>query len=88
MKGKDSGKQSKGKNVEHLFRIEFDPACGYPDIDSAPNFKNVKLTNDELFDLCQLPSADNSRIVDSFELSGRMREIVMIACIKENKKNK
>ena len=37
-------------------------SCGYPDIDSVPNFKDVKLTKQELFDLCQLPSTDKSLI--------------------------
>ena len=30
--------------------------CSYPDIDSVPDFKDVKLTKEELFDLCQLSS--------------------------------
>jgi hypothetical protein len=71
-----------------FFILFFLSSCGYPDIDSVPNFKNIKLTNDELIDLCQLPSADKSRVVDSFEISGRMRQIVMIACFKEKKKYK
>ena len=37
-------------------------ACGYPDIDSVPSFKDLKLTDVELFDLCQLSSADKSEI--------------------------
>ena len=36
-------------------------SCGYPDIDSVPNFNNVKLTEVELFDLCQLSSTDKSK---------------------------
>jgi hypothetical protein len=35
-------------------------ACGYPDIDSVPSFKDLKLTDEELFDLCQLNSNDKS----------------------------
>lgn len=31
-------------------------SCSYPDIDSVPDFKDLNLTNDELFDLCQLSS--------------------------------
>ena len=27
-------------------------SCGYPDIDSVPDFKNVKITDEELKDLC------------------------------------
>ena len=35
-------------------------SCGYPDIDSVPSFKELKLNEEELFDLCQLNSADKS----------------------------
>ena len=35
-------------------------SCGYPDIDSVPSFKDLKLTDEELFDLCQLNSTDKS----------------------------
>ena len=37
-------------------------SCGYPDIDSVPSFKDLKLTDEELFDLCQLNSTDKSEI--------------------------
>jgi len=37
-------------------------SCGYPDIDSVPSFKDIKLNDGELFDLCQLSSADKSEI--------------------------
>ena len=48
-------------------------SCGYPDIDSVPTFKELELTEEELFDLCQLSSTDKSEI-DS--------------CIKEKINNK
>jgi hypothetical protein len=35
-------------------------SCGYPDIDSVPSFKGLKLSDEELFDLCQLNSTDKS----------------------------
>ena len=35
-------------------------SCAYPDIDSVPNFKDLKLSDEELFDLCQLSSNDKS----------------------------
>ena len=47
-------------------------SCGYPDIDSVPSFKELKLTDEELFDLCQLTSADKNEIDN---------------CIKEKKNN-
>ena len=37
-------------------------SCGYPDIDSVPSFKELKLSDEELFDLCQLSSSDKSEI--------------------------
>ena len=27
-------------------------SCGYPDIDNVPDFKNIKLTSDEINDYC------------------------------------
>ena len=37
-------------------------SCSYPDIDSVPNFKDLKLTDEELFDLCELSSNDKNEI--------------------------
>ena len=37
-------------------------SCGYPDIDSVPSFKELKLSDEELFDLCQLNTTDKSII--------------------------
>ena len=37
-------------------------SCGYPDIDSVPGFNELKLSDEELFDLCQLSSSDKSEI--------------------------
>jgi len=45
-----------------LFTILFLVSCGYPDIDSVPSFKELKLSDEELFDLCQLSSSDKSEI--------------------------
>jgi len=45
-----------------LFFLFLLPSCGYPDIDSVPNFKEVDLTEDEIIDLCQLSSTDKSEI--------------------------
>ena len=36
--------------------------CGYPDIDSVPNFKDIKLTKEELIDLCELSSTDKNEV--------------------------
>ena len=37
-------------------------SCGYPDMDSFTSFNDLKLTDEELFDLCQLNSADKSEV--------------------------
>ena len=33
-------------------------SCGYQDIDSVPDFKNIKLTDEELLDLCNPKTSD------------------------------
>ena len=45
-----------------LFFFLFLASCGYPDIDSVPSFKELKLSDEELFDLCELSSSDKSKI--------------------------
>ena len=37
-------------------------SCSYPDIDSVPDFKDLNLSKEELFDLCQLSSNDKKEI--------------------------
>ena len=45
-----------------IFFLIYLCSCGYPDIDSVPSFKELKLTEEELFDLCQLSSNDKRDI--------------------------
>jgi len=45
-----------------IFFLFYLSSCGYPDIDSVPSFKELKITDEELFDLCQLSSNDKSEI--------------------------
>ena len=45
-----------------FFILFYLSSCGYPDIDSVPSFKQVDLSEEELFDLCQLSSTDRSEI--------------------------
>lgn len=45
-----------------LFILFLLVSCGYPDIDSVPSFKELILSDEELFDLCQLNSTDKSKI--------------------------
>ena len=56
-----------------LFFLLIVVSCGYPDIDTVPSFKDLKLSHEELFDLCQLSSSDKSEIDN---------------CIKEKQTNK
>ena len=42
-------------------------SCNYPDIDSVPNFKDLKLSEEELFDLCELSSSDKNEIETCIE---------------------
>tara|TARA_B100000427_G_C14951066_1_gene352484 strand:- start:210 stop:392 length:183 start_codon:yes stop_codon:yes gene_type:complete len=48
--------------ISIIFFLFYLFSCGYPDIDSVPSFKELKLTDEELFDLCQLSSTDKSSI--------------------------
>ena len=46
--------------VIFFFLIFYLNSCGYPDIDSVPSFDEFNLTDEELFDLCELSSNDKS----------------------------
>ena len=37
-------------------------SCGYPDIDSVPDFKDLKITEEESIDLCKINNSDNEQI--------------------------
>ena len=37
-------------------------SCSYPDIDSVPDFNDLNLSKEELFDLCELSSNDKKDI--------------------------
>ena len=37
-------------------------SCGYPDIDSVPSFKKLKITKEESIDLCKLNNTDNNQV--------------------------
>ena len=50
------------KILFYLILLFFLNSCSYPDIDSVPDFKEIKLTKEELIDLCQLSSNDKSEI--------------------------
>ena len=37
-------------------------SCGYPDVDSVPDFNKIKLTGDELIDYCSSINLDKKNI--------------------------
>ncbi len=37
-------------------------SCGYPDIDSVPDFKDTKLNDEELLDYCSISNTDKKDI--------------------------
>ena len=37
-------------------------SCGYPDIDNVPDFKDAKLTDEELLDFCSISNTDKKDI--------------------------
>ena len=39
-------------------------SCGYPDIDTVPNFKDVIITEKEAIDLCKINNSDNEQIAN------------------------
>tara|TARA_Y100000590_G_scaffold466143_1_gene640577 strand:- start:8187 stop:8354 length:168 start_codon:yes stop_codon:yes gene_type:complete len=45
-----------------LFFIFFLFSCGYPDVDSVPEFKKIQLSDEELIELCSSKSSDNNII--------------------------
>ena len=48
--------------LEYLLFIFLIVSCGYPDIDSVPNFENTKLTKEESIDLCKLSNTDSTEL--------------------------
>ena len=49
--------------IAYLFLISFlIISCGYPDIDSVPNFENIKLSKEEAIDFCNLSNTDSIQL--------------------------
>ena len=42
-------------------------SCGYPDIDTVPDFKDVNITDKEAIDLCKINNSDNEQITKCLE---------------------
>ena len=49
-------------NFFYLFLFFFLFSCGYPDIDSVPDFKDAIITKEESIDLCKLSNSDINEI--------------------------
>tara|TARA_B100000989_G_C19228632_1_gene338910 strand:+ start:177 stop:362 length:186 start_codon:yes stop_codon:yes gene_type:complete len=45
-----------------FFIFIFIISCGYPDIDNVPDFKDQKLTNEELFEYCSISNTEKKDI--------------------------
>ena len=45
-----------------LLQFLFIVSCGYPDIDNVPDFKDAKLTDEELLDYCSISNTDKKDI--------------------------
>ena len=45
-----------------LFLFLFIVSCGYPDIDTVPDFKGTKLTNEEVLDYCSISNTEKKDI--------------------------
>ena len=39
-------------------------SCGYPDIDTVPDFKDLSISEKEAIDLCKLNNSDNEKIAN------------------------
>ena len=44
------------------FILFFLISCGYPDIDNVPDFKNIKLSDEEISDYCTSINTDKKNI--------------------------
>ena len=49
-------------NKFFLIFLIFLLSCGYEDIDSVPNFKNMVINEQESIDLCNMSKSDNEAI--------------------------
>ena len=45
-----------------LLLFLFIVSCGYPDVDNVPDFKDVKLSDEELLDYCSISNTDKKDI--------------------------
>ena len=50
-----------------LFYVFLLASCSYPDIDTVPDFKDVRITQEESIDLCKIDNSDNEQITKCLE---------------------
>ena len=50
------------KNFTVFMLFLFIISCGYPDIDNVPDFKDEKLSDEELLDYCSISNTDKKDI--------------------------
>ena len=48
--------------IIYLFIFFIITSCGYPDIDSVPDFEDMNISKKESIDLCKLSNSDNEEI--------------------------
>ncbi len=44
------------------FLFLFIVSCGYPDIDNVPDFKDTKLTDEEILDYCSISNTEKKDV--------------------------
>ena len=51
----------------YIILLFFLSSCGYPDIDTVPNFDNVNITEEESIDLCKIRNSDSELVEKCIE---------------------
>ena len=51
----------------YIILLFFLSTCGYPDIDTVPNFDNVNITKEESIDLCKISNSDSELVEKCIE---------------------
>ena len=50
-----------------IILLLFLSSCGYPDIDTVPDFNNMNITLQDEIELCKISNSDNGQIATCFE---------------------
>ena len=54
----------------YIFLILILYSCGYPDLDTVPQFDELSITKEESIDLCNLTNTDNKKIEECLKKLG------------------